>query len=57
MMTNYERIKSMNVDEVAEFLSSITEYCCNEDCDTCPLRNNICDRKGAKNWLNSEVEI
>lgn len=54
-MTNYEKIKSMDIDEILEFL--ITHhfefrYCtaCNEagqkiDCDDC-----------LKQWLESEVE-
>ena len=54
-MTNYERIKKMSVEEMANFLyktgdcsccSAVYGNCFNEDCD-----------KGVKIWLESEVEI
>ncbi|MGN1138292.1 MAG: hypothetical protein ACI4RM_02505 [Ruminococcus sp.] len=59
-MTNFEKIKQMNIDEMAEQLFFIL------DCDDCPIEkykgysdqncnNGTC--KGAlKKWLESEAE-
>lgn len=58
MTTNYERIKAMSVDEMAEFLSDYAS------CETCP-RLYSCLRLGTtldeckqviKQWLESEAE-
>lgn len=44
-MTNYERIKAMSVEEMAEFLMDfVTEALTNPKCIV------------VKKWLNSEVE-
>lgn len=54
-MTNYDRIKSMNVEEMAEFLF---EYF---DCDFCPMsakcktQNYENCKKNIKRWLLQEV--
>lgn len=53
--TNYDQIKNMTVDEMAEFLF---EY---GDCDFCPvsskckIRNYENCKKNIKKWLESEV--
>lgn len=57
-MTNYERIKEMSVEEMAEFLLG--------DCDRCKQDSQYClynrypdelpCKAGALEWLNSEVE-
>ena len=52
-MTNYERIKSMSIDEMAGYLI---------DCCNCPNDMFLCGSKGSvgekhiKYWLESEVE-
>lgn len=57
-MTNFERIKGMNVEELADFLFSITNNCsdtmcenqfCNDDC--CP---GYCGQQSCLEWLESE---
>ncbi|WP_165481901.1 hypothetical protein [Clostridioides difficile] len=53
-MTNFEMIKSLNEDGMADFLGStdcICEYCVYE-IQTC---NDRCF-EGCKKWLESEVE-
>lgn len=55
-MTNYEKIKNMSVEEIAEFLQNPQPYC--------TLGNGDCINAGyaytceahAMEWLNSEVE-
>ena len=57
MMTNFDKIKSMNIEEMAKFLSNVV-YCemcpvsklCNEDTtyQECPEK--------LKQWLLSEVQ-
>ena len=56
-MTNYERIKDMTVEEMAEWLEKIPV-----GCDFCPAREfcdmniyNTCENI-FKEWLESEVE-
>lgn len=49
-MTNYEKIKIGDIDEVARLLCGIT------DCLECEFYN-ICDNAdGFKKWLESEAE-
>ena len=56
-MNNYERIKNMTIDELAEFLS-------NNECEQCCAFSDIvCEGNpdsdcfiGIKQWLESEVE-
>lgn len=54
-MTNYEHIKAMSVEEMAEFLCG--------DCVHCAFWGEACYRytqmscdEGVYKWLNSEVE-
>lgn len=55
-MTNYERIKSMSVEDLANFITDKMAICPNDT----PLYNDDCinDKceKCIKNWLESEVE-
>jgi hypothetical protein len=48
-MTNYERNKNMNIEEMAKFINSIVAHCLNieESADCLPI---------IEEWLNSEVE-
>ena len=58
-MTNYEKIKSLSVDEMYKFLDDNFTF----SCETCPLGDkcsvivysNEC-RKALKNWLRAESE-
>ena len=56
-MTNFEYIKTMNVEEMAEFIASIQV---NEFKNACPLPVDFCTvekiAKHQKEWLESEVE-
>lgn len=53
--TNYERIKEMTIEEMAELLSFH-----DEGCAYCIRRGKNCEdigcETGARNWLESEVE-
>lgn len=59
-MTNYERTKSMSIDEMADYFNEIF------DCRNCPINElydmflcegngNVCT-KYIKQWLESEAE-
>lgn len=56
-MTNFERIKQMTIEELADFLDKIT-YCCKYDseCGYCPLYNACIGTTSSKTWLESEDE-
>lgn len=54
-MTNYEAIRTMDKDELTEFLSSIV------DCKKCPASEKFCDGHrdcvdAILNWLNAESD-
>ena len=53
MTTNYERIKDMTVEEMAEFLRGL-----NIDCTRCPRRCSCSDtcEVTLKNWLEQEYK-
>ena len=59
-MTNFERIKKMNVEEFAAYILSLTDLCCEE----CPARdlcgnstiNGMGCNGAVKQWLESEAE-
>ncbi len=55
IMTNYEAIKTMDKDELAEFLSSIM------DGQKCPASKKFCDGQrccadAILNWLNADLD-
>ena len=57
-MNNFEKIKAMNIDEMAEFIYRLKD-CEDVDCDKC-LLNSLCaisihDKEDVKGWLKSEV--
>ena len=65
-MNNYERIKNMSLDEMAEFISAI-EFCGDTDCNSkdCFIKRkgfeSLCRltsyySSGAKQWLKEECE-
>lgn len=52
-MTNFKRIKEMDIEEMAEFLEE------NGNCRACALTGFYCNercRDGARQWLESEEE-
>lgn len=55
-MTNFERIKAMSVEELAEFLESAID----EECWCCAYKHKHCHnidcKTGYIEWLESEVE-
>lgn len=62
-MTNYERIKAMSVEEMADYFANMFD--CNlckqhQELSDCPLLNTTqCDNNcilHCQEWLNSEVE-
>lgn len=57
-MTNYEKIKSMTVEEMTEFIVNFDtdEFCrcCDEVSAFCFCRGNKCNEAVAE-WLNEEV--
>lgn len=55
--TNFDRIKTMSVEEMAEFLSDIANCCIWDDCEHCPLNLLACNNECfMKEWLESEVQ-
>ena len=52
-MNNYERIKNMSIDEMAEWLTTMVNYDC-YDCGNTPEVCNDCFEMN-KQWLESEV--
>ena len=54
-MTNYDKIKAMNIDGLADYLNGIF------DCSNCPIDMFLCESKGSvctkyiKQWLEQEV--
>lgn len=57
-MTQYERIKNMNVDEMAEFIHELITICNTTECEDCKYCDtSICmSCKMTKEWLESEVQ-
>ena len=57
-MTNYEKIKAMSVEELAEVLLKVKDCSKNENCIGCPLKT--CAKcyvyNDVKAWLNKEAE-
>ena len=57
-MTNYEKIKSMSIDEIIKFLLCDLEFPCDK-CShnkTCVTTNYDQCKDALKNWLKSESE-
>lgn len=52
-MTNYEKIKAMSVEEMAEFIHGLFGW--EGSCGFCKTCDNDCIG-GMKKWLESEVE-
>lgn len=54
--TNFDNIKDMSIDELAEFIDIISYSCSIGDCENCTLGlSNACDKENIINWLKSEV--
>ena len=57
-MTNYEKIKSMSLEEIVQFMNDLYDDPC-EYCVTqypCPIEDTTCCTRGHKLWLESESE-
>ena len=56
-MTNFEKIKSMSIEEMAVLLHNPKSVF---SCDDCPQRNSACTPRDClpniRKWLESEVE-
>ena len=58
-MTNFEKIKAMSVEEMANFILTVNKI---TDCDTCiaygicSMKYGVSCRKHMTEWLESEVE-
>lgn len=58
-MTNYEKIKSMSVEEMAEFMRRINHiYACDECVayGSCPMTYGVSCKRFIAEWLESEAE-
>ena len=59
-MTNFEKIKAMSVEEMAELLGGLTDRAC-VNCNDCLMKKECqypflgCDENALK-WLESEAE-
>jgi hypothetical protein len=62
-MNNFEKIKAMDIDEMAEFIDDMYFSCVECDCvncldivqDFCEQNSVIETKNGIKQWLESEV--
>ena len=57
-MTNLEKIKSKNANQMASFLNSITWHCALKKCKGCPLYDpdEFWDFSTIKKYLESEAK-
>ena len=64
-MTNFQMIKNMSVEEMAEFMDDMSANCLSGDCVTCPIgkyhavkvsdyAGEPCDPKIIQEWLKSD---
>jgi hypothetical protein len=55
-MTNFDRIRAMTAEELAEFLDRVTESCTGYSrCGDCPLNEcKCCDQWKIADWLKKE---
>lgn len=58
-MTNFEKIKSMTVEEMVIVIDKITTLCSHPDgCHDCPIHNKegyMCRPQDIMNWLKSDI--
>lgn len=57
-MTNFEKIKSMSIEEMAEFLDDYFGEMCGavDNCGCCPFFSETGCEGSTRKWLESEVE-
>lgn len=58
-MNNFEKIKAMDIDEMAEFIDSFIPNCIDFRCPVWDYCEEICSpncKRTFKQWLESEVE-
>ena len=57
-MTNLEKFQSLSAEELARFLTRLTECCSFEDreeCNNCPAFKSCC-YNSMLNWINSDED-
>lgn len=58
-LTNYERIKNMNLEEMAKFLEDVSKNCLHSECHNCPIgigTDGICYNQGIESWLEKATD-
>lgn len=56
-MTNFEKIKNMSIEEMAEMLNNLSANCTNENCSNCIYNiDYFCDIKSFINYLEKEAK-
>lgn len=55
-MNNFNKIKAMNIDEIAEFImcQNMCFKCVNKELPICKEKQNC--KSGIKQWLEQEIE-
>lgn len=61
-MTNFEKIKNMTIEQMADVFDAVTEACAEQSrrkCFSCPVFKSTgtgyCDRENLLHWLANEV--
>lgn len=56
VVTNFDRIRAMSVEQLAEFIDEVTD-CCSDGwlCHKCPIRVGSCDKESFIDWLKQEA--
>lgn len=66
-MTNYQMIKNMSIDDLADFIENISAHCVGSDCEDCPIgeyyasldptsKGEVCSPKVIKEWLKMNTK-
>lgn len=57
-MTNFEKIKQMSIDEMAELLTDISDSCSECNCVSCKYRSKVgyCGTPTFRHWLEQEAK-
>ena len=53
--TWFEKIQRMSIDEMVEFIDTLTSQCDPVECQNCPLFSVHCGGDSIKQWLESEI--
>ena len=66
-MTNYQMIKNMSIDDLADFIEDMSAHCMGMDCEDCPIgkyyasldpafKGIVCSPKIIKEWLKMNTK-